>query len=337
MRAPDVREMFMATAVSVAVISGLPGAAAAEAPRVAVTLKPVHSIVAGVMAGIAEPQLLMPGGGSPHAYALKPSQARALARAGLVVRVSENLETFLDRPIENLSDNAAVVTLEDIPGLTLYQVREGGVWEDHDLAGASGEKREPHGHRHGKHDDEHTRPAGHAHGEHDTHIWLDPHNARIIASHVAEALSKVWPDHAGAFAANAERLSGRIAALDAGLKASTGKLRGKPYIVFHDAYRYFEERYGLQPAGSITVSPERTPGAKRLLAIRERIDESGSICVFAEPQFEPRLVATVTAGTPARRGVLDPLGASLPEGPDHYFSLMRNLADALTKCLSPKR
>lgn len=322
------------------------GAAAAETPRVVVTLKPVHALAAGVMAGVAEPELLMPGGGSPHAYALKPSQAKSLAEAGLVIRVSESLETFLDRAIGNLAEDATVVTLDETPGLTLHKVREGGLWESHDHdaeahGGGAGKDHDDHaGHDHGHGKETHGHAGhkeeehGHAHGEHDAHIWLDPENARAMTAHIAAQLSRTWPAHADAFTANAERIAQRAAELDGELKASTAPLHGKPYIVFHDAYRYFEERYGLHPAGSITVSPGRAPGAGRLLEIRDRIQESGAICVFAEPQFEPKLVATLTEGSGARRGVLDPLGAALKEGPELYFTLMRNLARDLRACLT---
>lgn len=321
-------------------------ATAAEAPRVVVTLKPIHSLVSGVMAGVAEPDLLVPGGGSPHAYALRPSQARSLAAARVVVRVSANLETFLDRTIRTLADDSLVVTLEETPGLTLHGVREGGVWDDHGHAGEAHEGSHGHGHGEEAHagdggaskDDHAVHEHGkHEHGahEHDSHIWLDPANAQAIVAHLAAELSGVWPEHAAAFAANAERMSRRLAALNGELETATASLRDKPYIVFHDAYRYLEERYGLHPAGSITVSPDRPPGAKRLLEIRKRIKAAGAACVFAEPQFEPKLVTTLTEGTGARRGVLDPLGAALPDGPELYFRLMRGLAADLAACLSP--
>lgn len=327
-------------------------AAAAEVPRVVVTIKPVHALVAGVMQGVATPELLLSGGGSPHSYALKPSQAQSLADARLVVRVSENLETFLNKPIETLAGDSRVLTLDALDGLTLYEVREGGLWEEHDHGDSHDAKKEDGGHGHGHGHGHAESHGGHGHGqgakreadahghrdhahETDTHIWLDPENALVIVAALEKELSSLWPEHAAAFAANARQLSASIGALDEDLKRTTAVLRGKPYIVFHDAYRYFEERYGLHPAGSITVSPGRTPGAKRLLSIRNRIKDSGAICVFAEPQFEPRLVSTLTEGTDARRAVLDPLGAALPEGQDLYFSLMRGLAADLTACLSP--
>lgn len=296
---------------------------AAEAVRVVTTIKPVHSLTASIMYGVAEPELLISGGGSPHAYSLRPSQARSLERARVVVRVSADLETFLNRPIAILAARAAIVTLDETPGLTLYDARQGGLWEVREAD--SHEEKEQSGHEGG----------AHARGTRDPHLWLDPVNARRLAGRIARALSAAYPAHKALFAANAEKLRARLAALDAELRAATRPLRGKPYIVFHDAYRYFEERYGLQPAGAVTISPDRIPGARRLKAIRDRIAMAQAICVFAEPQFEPKLVSTVTRGTGARRGTLDPLGAGLPPGPDQYFTLMRNLAADLAACLTP--
>lgn len=312
---------------------------AAESPRVVVTIKPAHSLAAAVMRGVAEPHLLIEGSGSPHGQALKPSQASRLQEAEAVIRVSEALETFLNRSIANLAGDARVITLDETPGLTLHETRQGGPWqrrghEEQEEPGEAGhEHRVPAGGADGR--DGRDPHASHAHGGHDPHLWLDPHNARKLAGRIAAALSEIWPEHESAFKANAARLRERLAALDAEIAGRLAPLKDTPYIVFHDAYRYFEERYGLSPAGSVTVAPDRLPGAWRVAQIRERIERAGATCVFVEPQFEPRLVATLTEGTPARRGVLDPLGARLEPGAELYFSLMRNLAAGLAECLAP--
>lgn len=297
----------------------LPSGAAAD-PKVVVTIKPAHSLVSAIMEGVAEPALLIPGSSSPHAYALRPSQAAILAQAEVVIRVNETLEAFLSRPIASLADKAVVLTLDTTPGLVLHEARKGGLWNDRQNGGVARE-----GHNHG-----HRR---HAEAYLDPHLWLDPFNARKLVTRIAEVLSAVYPHWREQFNANARKLDVQLVELDTELRATTSSLRGKTYLVFHDAYRYFEERYGLDPAGAIAVSPDRKPGARRIHSIRKRIREAGAICVFSEPQFEPRLVATLTSGTPARRGVLDPLGAALEPGPDHYFVLMRNLAASLADCL----
>jgi len=288
-------------------------ARAFAAPQVVVTIKPLHALVAGVMTGVGTPTLLIPGAGSPHSYSLRPSDARELSRADLVIRISEDFETFLDRPLANLAARAQVLAVAELPGMKLLPAREGGVWEADD---------HPHG------------AAGHDHGELNLHLWLDPANARAIVAGVASRLAQLDPADAGRYRANAADLDRRLVELDQRLRRQLQSVAGVPYIVFHDAYPYFEARYGLSPAGAISVSPERTPGARRLSEIRERIKSSGARCVFSEPQFQPRLATLLTEGTAARTGVLDPLGADLPEGPEAYFLLMQHLADGLTECLA---
>jgi zinc transport system substrate-binding protein len=312
-------------------------ARAAEPVRVVVTIKPLHALVAGVMEGVGEPALLISGGGSPHSYALKPSEATALRKAQVVVRVSEHLESFLDRPIKSLAKDAKVVTMDDLDGVTLLEPREGGVWDEHDHDHeeqeheAHGQAAEAEGGH--DHDQEHAGEHGREHEEHNPHLWLTPANARVLVDAMAKTLAEADPGNATRYQANAKAMHAKLAALDAELRAATKPLAGKPYVVFHDAYHYFEDRYGLSAAGSITVSPERQPGAKRLTEIRDKIKSLDAVCVFAEPQFEPKLINTLIEGTSAKRGVLDPLGAALPAGPALYFELMRGLATSLSACL----
>ncbi|HYD99244.1 MAG TPA: zinc ABC transporter substrate-binding protein [Alphaproteobacteria bacterium] len=293
-------------------------APALGAPKVVASIKPVHSLVAGVMAGVGEPALLVGGNASPHNYAMRPADAKALAAADLVFWVGPELEGFLEKPIMRARKGAAV-TLLGLDGLTLLPLREGGLFE-------AGDHGHGHGHGHGDH-------AGEP-GDVDGHIWLDPDNARRIVAAAAERLAAVDPANAAAYAANAARMDERIAALDAELAARLAPLKGRPFVVFHDAYHYFEAHYGVEAAGAITVNPERPPGAKRLKAIHDKLAATAAACVFAEPQFEPKLVQSVLAGTAARSGTLDPEGARLKDGPDLYFGLMRDLADSLSGCLN---
>ncbi len=303
-----------------------------EPLKVAVTIAPVHSLVAAVMDGHGKPQLLVRAGSSEHTYSMRPTDARALSNADVVIRVSENLETFLNKPIMTLAKQATIVTLAEIPGLTLLPPREGGAFEadvhEHESHAAhDGDKKDGDEKEHGHGEEAHEE------GEYDPHLWLDTGNAALIADHVAAVLGQARPDEAAAYKANAEKLKERLNALDMELKAQLAGLRDARFIVFHDAYQYFEARYGIKASGSITVSPERQPGAARLKAIRAKIADAESACVFSEPQFEPKLVARLIEGTKAKSGVLDGLGASLPEGPDQYFSMMRNLAGSLKSCL----
>lgn len=284
------------------------------APSVVATIKPVHSLAAAVLEGVAEPKLLLEGAASPHAYSMKPSDAQALAQADAIIRVSENLEVFLDKAIATLPGNARVIDLDKAPGLTLLPVRTIGP----DMR-----------------DTESEDGGAHHHGPIDVHFWLDPANAGAIAAYLAERFAEMDPPHTAQYRANAERLKARLEALDAELRRRFEGLSGKTFIVFHDVTQYLEKRYGLSGLGAVALSPERPPGARRLSEIRRKIEGAQAVCVFSEPQFPPKLVEMLIEGTGAKHGVLDEIGAGLPAGPDQYFALMRADAESLAACLAP--
>jgi len=290
----------------------LPGLAQAE-PRVAASIPPVHSLVAGVMDGVAAPTLLVPPTASAHSFSLRPSEARSLAQADLVFWIGPAYETFLEKPLAALAQSDKLVRLEDAPGLTLLKARGGGAWDAH------------HDHDHGAKPDDHDV---------DGHMFLDIDNAKAMVAAIATALTAADAGNAPRYRANAGTLLAALDALDTELRTTLTPVRGTPFIVFHDAYQYFDKRYGLSAVGSITVSPERQPGARRLQALRKKIGQLQAVCVFAEPQFEPTLMQTVVAGTKAKTGVLDYLGAGIPAGPNHYPETMRALARSLTDCLN---
>lgn len=305
-----------------AIILILPSAAAA-APRVVVSIKPIHSLVAAVMKGIAEPELILRGAGSPHTYQMKPTDAEMLQNADIVFWVGPELEKFLERPIVSLSATAKVVALEDAPGLLKLAMREGGAFEAHD----DGDGREAR-------DGQSRSDEGRDHGEHDAHMWLNTGNAKALATAVATFLSEADPANGPRYAANLATLKGELDALAAELKTTVAPVKDKPIVVFHDAYQYFEKEFDIRVAGSITVSPEALPGAARISEIHEKLKTTGASCVFAEPQFEPRLVDVVIEGTAAKTGTLDPEAATLAEGPELYFALMRGIAGSIKTCLS---
>lgn len=290
---------------------------ALAAPRVVASIAPLHSLASGVMEGVGEPQLLIGGGASPHDYALKPSDARALAEAQLILWVGEGLEAVLEKPLHSLAGRARVLELGTLEGMELLPTREGGVWEGH-----AGEEAEE------GHDE------GHGHGEFDSHLWLSPHNARRTVAALAGALAQLDPVNAARYRANAESMAARITALENELKQRLSPLRERRYIVFHDAYHYFEAAFDLQPAGAIAVSPDRRPGARRISEIRRTIRDSGAACVFSEPQFRSAIVEVVLEDTEARHGVLDPLGSALTPGTGQWFALMQGLAVDLEACLA---
>lgn len=307
-----------------------PSASAATAPKVVASINPIHSLVAGVMDGVGMPTLLIQGGASPHTVALRPSDARALRQADLIFWVGDDMETFMPKALEARGSGKSSVRLSRVKGTRLLKVRSGGAWETHDHGDehhhdAHGGKEKHTGHAEKDHDD-------HA-GEHDLHLWLDPANAKAMVRAIATALVKADAANAARYRANAEIVSARLDALDAELRNRLAPVRKTPFVVFHDAYQYFERRYGLNAVGSVTLSPEVRPGAKRLHEIRSKLLRSKAACIFSEPQFESKLVATVVRGTEARTGLLDPVGADLPQGPMAYDMLMRNLAGSMIACL----
>lgn len=318
----------------------------AEDLRVVATIKPVHALVSQVMDGLGTPALLVDGAASPHSFVMKPSDARALNDADVLVRVSPLVEPFTEKVVAALPKSVAVVTLAESGGITLLEKRTAATFEAHGHAGHAGNghqdghshkgehgahKADEHGSKHADDDDD-----GHAEGTADGHIWLDPENARAIVKAVAAALAERRPDLAPRLEANAAKAVSAIDALDAELKAALAPAAGRPFIVFHDAYQYFERRYGLEAAGSITINPEVNPSAKRLSAIRAKVKSLQAACVFSEPQFSPRIIATITEGSTARAGVLDPVGANLKPGPDLYPTLLRDLARGFVDCLASR-
>lgn len=279
---------------------------------VIVSIKPLHSLVSAVMKDVAVPQLIVKGAGSGHTYSLKPSDANMLENAKVIFWTGPSMEMFLSKPLETLGTKAEQIMLGEVSGLTTYGFREGGAFEGHD---------------HGDHDHDHS------HG-YDAHLWLDPANGEVIVKKIANVLSDADPVHAKIYQSNAASYIERIAGLDKELGQELESVKGKPFVVFHDAYQYFEKRYGLNTVGSITVSPENTPGAARIKEMQDKIADLDAVCVFSEPQFESRIVQTVIDGTSAKTGVLDPLGADLEDGPELYLNLLRNLATSLKACLN---
>jgi zinc transport system substrate-binding protein len=277
---------FLVALLITLIVAGTGRAAAIE---VAVSIAPVHALIAAVMDSVAVPSLIVKGGASPHDYALRPSDATTLSRADVVFWIGPDLELFLSKPLASLADKANVVTL--------------------------------------------ARQAGN--GKRDSHIWLDPMIARDIVHIATTVLTRLDPANAGRYTANGDHMARRLDALDSELRDALAPVSALPYVVFHEAYGHFEQRYGLNRVAAITVNPQQRPGAKRIADIREVIKTTGARCLFTEPQFTPALAATIVEGTSVRRGTLDPLGVGLAPGAEAYFTIMRGLAVALRTCLLP--
>ena len=287
-------------------------------PKVVASVVPVQSIVAAVMGDTGSPDLLLQGSMSEHRAVFTPSQIATLGDADLVFIVGHGLEAKL----ATLGGSDAVngksfIQLSDAPGVTKLPVRQGGAWEP---------------------DSDEPAPAAASEAEgvlgFDPHIWLDPENAKAMARQVAADLAKADPANGASYAANAQAFAADIDRTSAAIVAELAPVKAKPFIVFHDAYHYFEKRFGLTGVGSISDVSAQAPSAERLSAVRDKIIAAHAACVFREPQFDDKVVQTVIEGTSAREGVLDPLGATLTPGPQAYRQLLQNLAAALKDCLA---
>lgn len=266
--------------------------------QVVVSIKPLHSLVAAVMEGSSEapPLLLVDGKASLHEFTLKPSQAQALRDAKLVFYIGDNFENFLTKILPQLPASTKQVAMENAWGITFYPVEDGN-------------------------------------GTRDLHLWTSPANARVMVKVIAKALSDNDPAHEKLFAENAKKLDAKLAALDDNLRMRMAKLQDKPFIVFHDATQYFTRGYNLKNLGAITLHPEHGLSAKRVRDLREKIKDAGAVCAFREPEFEGRVMDSITQGTNARTAILDAEGALLKSGVDLYFQLMEGIAAQMETCL----
>lgn len=333
-----------------AVIALMGGTALADAPNVAVDIAPVHSLVARVMDGVGTPDLILPPGASPHEYSLRPSEAGALQNADLVIWMGEDLAPWMESAVETLAGNAEVLTLLEARETNLLEFREGALFEehhhhegeDHDDHDSDHEEHHEDEHHddhgdehHDEHNDheEHDAHEGHDHGSHDPHAWLSPSNASAWLTLIAAKLSAADPDNAGAYFANATAAQAEMTALSDEVGAILNPVRGKSFVVFHDAYQYFENDFDFPASGAISLSDATDPSPARIAEIQSRVRDEGIKCVLSEPQFNPGLVATVLEGTKANTGVIDPLGADLEVGSTLYPQLIRNMANTLVDCL----
>ena len=352
--------------------AGVVGAAQADVPRVAVDIAPLHSIVASVMGSLGTPDLVVPPGASPHGYSMRPSEARALDRADVIVWVGPTLTPWLEGPVETLGAGAASISVLNVQGTFLLDIREGENFaaHDHDHGhedehgdGHDDEHEEGHADEHGDghhdeheeghadehgdgHDDEHEEghaddhgdghddEHGDAHADHgdeiDPHAWLDPQNAAVWAGEIATNLAELDPENASTYAQNAQMFQQQMTALETELNASLSQVRGRPFVVFHDAYHYFEHRFEIEAVGSVSDSDATAPSAARVSALQATITDLGAVCALAEPQYNPGLLTAIGAAT---LGVIDPLGAEQKPGPELYPNVLRAIAGSLVDCL----
>ncbi len=305
--------------------------------KVVTSIKPIHSLATLLMEGIGSPKLIVDGSNSPHNFSLKPSHAKMLQNADLVFWVGEDIETFLEKPLKTVAVKARKIELMKISQLKKLKFREKNIFEGHDDHGHG--KKDDHGHGkkddhgHGKKDDHgHGKKDdhGHAHGEYDPHIWLDPLNAKIILNEMAKNMKAMDNKNTSKYDANLIQANKKIDNLVSNINKNINK-KAK-YVVFHDAYQYFENRFGLKTLGALTVNTDVLPGVEQLKDIREVIKKEKAKCIFSEPQFNPKIIKAIAKDTNIKTGVLDPLGADIKNNKDLYFKLINNLSNSLKKC-----
>jgi len=311
--------------------------------KVVASIKPIHSLASYLMDGVGKPDLIVDGYSSPHGFALKPSHAKMLQNADIIFWVGEDIESFLEKPLSSIAKKAEKIELMETKGLNVLKFRERNIFDEdghddhgHDDHGKKEDDHDDHGHDdHGKKEDDHDDHGhddheGHAHGEFDPHIWLDPINAKVILFEMSKHLIENDPKNEVTYRDN---LSKAYKEIDKLTKEVTAELNESvASIVFHDAYQYFEKRFGVNILGAFTVNTDVMPGAEQLAEIREVIEHDKVACVFSEPQFNPDIIKAVAKDMNIKTGVVDPLGATLNPGKDLYFKLIRNMSASFKGC-----
>ena len=311
--------------------------------KVVTSIKPIHSLVSYIMDGVGSPDLIVDGYNSPHGFSLKPSHAKMLQEADIVIYVGEGVEEFLEKPLESIANNAVKFELLSQSGIKKLKFRERNIFEGHDDHDDHGHDKKAKKDDHDDHDDhDHDKKAkkdddhddhghdDHGHGEFDPHIWLDPMNAKIIVKKVTNQLSKLDKENSSVYKSNSKKALKEIDQLIKEVKSDINK--DAKVVVFHDAYQYFEKRFKVNIIGALTVNTDVLPGAEQLAEIREVIEHEKVTCVLSEPQFNPDIVETIAKDTNINMGVLDPLGATLDKGKTLYFELISNISSSLKNC-----
>ena len=309
------------------------GIASADVPKVAVDIAPVHSLVSKVMNGLGKPNLIIPSEASPHEYQLKPSGAKAIQESKLIFWIGEDLTPWLEKSLETLPKDASITTLLEVDGIELLDFREGALFEAHDHSDHEDhDDHDDHDHGKNKKKDDHDDHEGHGHGEHDPHAWLSPGIAKVWLNVIAAKLSEQDPSNASTYFSNASSAAKDLDALSDEINNILDPVRDEKFVVFHDAYQYFEKHFNISASGAISLGDASDPSPARVKEIKDRVENEDIHCVLAEPQYKVGLVKAVIEGTHANMAVIDPLGVGLEIGPTLYDKLIRNLATNLSNC-----
>ena len=330
---------FIKKSIFIILVSFFFGFSAKAEVNVVTTIKPLHSLVSSVMKGVGEPSLIIEGTNNPHTFVFKPSHAEMIENADIIFWIGEDLEAFMEKPLDSLAKNAKTIAFMDLVSIEKLKFREQNIFDDHDDHGHKDEDHDDHD-DHDGHDDEHDghddhddhagHHDGHNHGEFDAHIWLDPANAKEMVLEISHELSELDPSNKSKYEDNASKT---IAALDTLIEEVDNSLsKDISYIVFHDAYQYFETRFGVKSAGALTLNPDVLPGAKQIADIQDLINDKGIKCIFSEPQYNPKIIETIGNDMNISTGVMDPLGAYIEAGPSMYSELINEIANSIKNC-----
>ena len=295
--------------------------------KVVTSIKPIHSLASYIMDGVGSPGLIVDGYNSPHSFQLKPSHAKMLEQADIIFWIGEDLENFLEKPLATIAKKAEKIELLEIKSIKKLKFRERNIFEeheDHDDHGHDAKKEEHDDHGHDAKKEEHDDHEGHGHGEYDPHIWLDPINAKVILNEITEHLIENDSKNASTYKSNLAKALAKIDKLIIDVITETNT--DLSYVVFHDAYQYYENRFNVNILGAMTVNPDVMPGAEQIHEIHEVIEHDNVSCILSEPQFNPDIIKSIAKDTNVKTGVLDPLGANLKPGKDLYFDLIRNMS-----------
>ena len=297
--------------------------------KVVTSIKPIHSLASYIMDGVGSPGLIVDGYNSPHSFQLKPSHAKMLEQADIIFWIGEDLENFLEKPLDTIAKKAEKIELLEIKNIKKLKFRERNIFEEHeghDDHGHDAKKEEHDDHGHDAKKEEHDDHEEHGHGEYDPHIWLDPINAKIILNEITEHLIENDSKNASTYKSNLTKALAKIDKLIIDVITETNK--NLSYVVFHDAYQYYENRFNVNILGAMTVNPDVMPGAEQIHEIHEVIEHDNVSCILSEPQFNPDIIKSIAKDTSVKTGVLDPLGANLKPGKNLYFDLIRNMSSS---------
>ncbi|MDA9654798.1 zinc ABC transporter substrate-binding protein [Candidatus Pelagibacter sp.] len=295
--------------------------------KVVTSIKPIHSLASYIMDGVGSPGLIVDGYNSPHSFQLKPSHAKMLEQADIIFWIGEDLENFLEKPLATIAKKAEKIELLEIKDIKKLKFRERNIFEEHeghDDHGDDAKKEEHDDHGHDAKKEGHDDHDDHGHGEYDPHIWLDPINAKVILNEITEHLIENDSKNAATYKSNLAKAISEIDKLIIDVITETNT--DLSYVVFHDAYQYYENRFNVNILGAMTVNPDVMPGAEQIHEIHEVIEHDNVSCILSEPQFNPDIIKSIAKDTSVKTGVLDPLGANLKPGKDLYFDLIRNMS-----------